>query len=155
MVIVSQLMDRMNISDIVSTLARHKKGDSEKCYTTFTHQGKPVCLRMDWSTSWHPGSVPCLVSTVRHPPRQVNFLTDKAGDCGKGANAVVIRLDFHRRGFGVFLHADNCTGQNKNNCMVQYSAWRVMTNQHFNITPSFLPIGHINKVLSRLVLWSV
>ena len=80
-------------------------------------------------------------------PRQVNFLTDEAGDCGKGANAVVSRLDFffHNHGFGekdVFLHADNCTGQNKNNCMVQYLAWRVMTNQHSNITLSFLPVGH-------------
>ena len=80
-------------------------------------------------------------------PRQVNFLTDEAGDCGKGANAVVSRLDFffHNHGFGekdVFLHADNCTGQNENNCMVQYLAWRVMTNQHSNITLSFLPVGH-------------
>ena len=80
-------------------------------------------------------------------PRQVNFLTDEAGDCGKGANAVVSRLDFFfdHHGFGekdVFLHADNCTGQNKNNCMVQYLAWRVMTNRHTNITLSFLPVGH-------------
>ena len=78
-------------------------------------------------------------------PRQVNFLTDKAGDCGKGANAVVSRLDFfHNHAFGekdVFLHTDNFTGQNKNNCMAQYLAWRVMTNQHSNITLSFLPVG--------------
>ena len=43
-------------------------------------------------------------------PRQVNFLTDEAGDCGKGANAVVSRLDFFfdHHGFGekdIFLHA--------------------------------------------------
>ena len=55
-------------------------------------------------------------------PRQVNFLTDEAGDCGKGANAVVSRLHyfFHHHGLGekdVYLH---CTGQNKNNCMIQY-----------------------------------
>ena len=80
-------------------------------------------------------------------PRQVNFLTDEAGDCGKGANAVVSRLDFFfdHHGFGekhVFLHADNCTGQNKNNCMVQYLAWRVMTKRHTTITLSFLPVGH-------------
>ena len=46
MVIMDQLMTGMNTSDIVSTLARHKKDDCEKCYTTFTHQGKPVCLKM-------------------------------------------------------------------------------------------------------------
>lgn len=27
-------------------------------------------------------------------PRQINFLTDEAGDCGKGANAVVSRIHF-------------------------------------------------------------
>ena len=42
----------------------------------------------------------------------------------------------------IFLHIDNCTGQNKNNCMVQYLAWRVMTKRHTNITLSFLPVGH-------------
>ena len=47
-------------------------------------------------------------------PRQINFLTDEAGDCGKGANAVISRLHyfFDNYGFGemhVYLHADNCT----------------------------------------------
>ena len=80
-------------------------------------------------------------------PRQINFLTDEAGDCGKGANAVVSRIHyfFDHHGFGerdVYLHADNCTGQNKNNCMVQYLVWRTLTNRHTNITLSFLPVGH-------------
>ena len=52
-------------------------------------------------------------------PWQVNFLTDEAGDCGKGANSVVSQLHyfFTNHGMGekeVFLHCDNCTGQNKN-----------------------------------------
>ena len=80
-------------------------------------------------------------------PRQVNFLTDEAGDCGKGANAVVSRLHyfFHHHGLGekhAFLHADNCCGQNKNNCMVHYLVWPTLTNRHSNITLSFLPVGH-------------
>ena len=58
-------------------------------------------------------------------PRQINFLTDEAGDCGKGANAVVSRLHyfFENHGLGereVHLHADNCCGQNKNNYMMHY-----------------------------------
>ena len=78
---------------------------------------------------------------------QINFLTDEAGDCGKGANAVVSRIHylFDNHGFGerdIYLHADNCTGQNKNNCMMQYLVWRVLTNRHTNITLSFLPVGH-------------
>ena len=42
----------------------------------------------------------------------------------------------------VFLHCDNCTGQNKNNCVLQYLAWRVMTGRHTQITLSFLVVGH-------------
>ena len=50
-------------------------------------------------------------------PRQVNFLTDEAGECGKGANDVVSRLHYYLETHGLgekvaFLHADNCTGQN-------------------------------------------
>ena len=80
-------------------------------------------------------------------PRQINFLTDEAGDCGKGADALVscIHYFFDHHGFGkrnVYLHADNCTRQNKNNCMVQYLVRRTLTNRHTNITLSFLPVGH-------------
>ncbi len=65
-------------------------------------------------------------------PRQINFLGDEAGDCGKGSNTVISQLHyfFENHGQGeteVFLHADNCTGQNKNNIMLWYLAWRVMT----------------------------
>ena len=80
-------------------------------------------------------------------PRQVNFLCDEAGDCGKGANTVISQLDyfFDHHGLGekeVFLHADNCTGQNKNNCMLWYLAWCAMTGRHTQITLSFLVVGH-------------
>ena len=77
----------------------------------------------------------------------MNFLGDEAGDCGKGANTVISQLDYYfaQHGLGeteVFLHADDCTGQNKNNCMLWYLAWRVMTGRHIQITLSFLVVGH-------------
>ena len=80
-------------------------------------------------------------------PRHINFLTDEATDCGKGANAVFSRLHFcfANHGLGereVFLHADNCTGHNENNCVVHYLVWRVLTHRHSNIMISFLPVGH-------------
>ena len=80
-------------------------------------------------------------------PRQVNFLTDEAGCCGKGSNAVVSQLHyfFEHHGLGeteVFLHADNCSGQNKNSTMIHYLAWRALTNQHSSLTLSFLIVGH-------------
>ena len=79
-------------------------------------------------------------------PRQVNFLYDEAGDCGKGTNSVISMLHFFaNHGMGemeVFLHTDNCTGQNKNNAMLWYLAWRVMMGLHTQITLSFLVVGH-------------
>ena len=80
-------------------------------------------------------------------PRQVNFLTDEAGDCGKGANVVISQLHyfFSHHGLGetdVFLHCDNCTGQNKNRTMLHYLLWRCMTGLHTKITLSFLIVGH-------------
>ena len=83
-------------------------------------------------------------------PRQVNFLTDEAGECGKGANNIVSRLHYflETQGVGekvVFLHADNCTGQNKNNCMVTWCEEPSPTGT----PPSLLVVGH--KVCTRLV----
>lgn len=80
-------------------------------------------------------------------PREVNFLCDEAGDCGKEANTVVSQLHyfFKHHGLGekeVFLHADNCTGQNKNNCMLQYLVWRAIIGRHTQVTLSFLVVGH-------------
>ena len=80
-------------------------------------------------------------------PRQVNVLTDEAGECGKGANNVISRLHyfFEMHGLGekvVYLHADICTGQNKNNCMIHYLVWRALTNRHSSLTLSFLVVGH-------------
>ena len=80
-------------------------------------------------------------------PRQVNYLIDEAVDTGKGANNIISKLHhfFATHGSGeeeVHLHADNCAGQNKNNAMVHYLAWRVMTGLHKHITLSFLVVGH-------------
>ena len=80
-------------------------------------------------------------------PRQINFLADESGEVGKGANAVISRLHFffHVHGLGekyVYLHADNCAGQNKNNAVIEYLMWRVLTGRHTDITYSFLVVGH-------------
>ncbi len=42
----------------------------------------------------------------------------------------------------IIIHADNCSGQNKNNAMIQYLAWRVLTGKHKRITYSFMVPGH-------------
>ena len=73
--------------------------------------------------------------------------------CGKGANPVVSRLHFvfENHDYGekeVYLHADNCTGQNKNSGMIQYVVLRTLTNRHTSITLSFRPVGHTKFVQS-------
>lgn len=54
-------------------------------------------------------------------PRQVNYLIDEAVACGKGANSTISYLHdfFESHGVGEIdgqINADNCGGQNKNNC---------------------------------------
>ena len=57
-------------------------------------------------------------------PRQVNYLIDEASNTEKGANAVISLLHHflahHTLGeHELSLHADNCSGQNKNNMVLQ------------------------------------
>ena len=52
---------------------------------------------------------------------------------------------FQHHGIGenmVHLHADNCSGQNKNRFMMQYLMWRVLTGLQEEVKLSFLPVGH-------------
>jgi len=42
----------------------------------------------------------------------------------------------------VYFHGDNCCAQNKNNILMGYFNWRVLSNLHESITMSFLPVGH-------------
>ncbi len=80
-------------------------------------------------------------------PRSVLFFLDEEEFVGKGANTVISFVDtfFKYHGLGekrVWLHADNCTGQNKNNILMWYLAWRVMNGLHNEITISFMLPGH-------------
>lgn len=80
-------------------------------------------------------------------PRQVFFLTDESEFSGRGSRTVISFLDafFSLHGLGektVRLHADNCTGQNKNNYVMWYLLWRVMNGLHERISLSFMMPGH-------------
>ena len=48
-------------------------------------------------------------------------------------------LAHHRR---LKLHADNCTGQNKNRFVMHYLAWRVMVGLNDSIDYHFMVVGH-------------
>ena len=80
-------------------------------------------------------------------PRQVNYLIDETSDVGKGANTTIsyVHHYFQHHGLGetqVHLHADNCSGQNKNNYFIWYLAWRTIMHLHEWINYSFLIAGH-------------
>ena len=76
-------------------------------------------------------------------PQQVNYLIDEASDGGKGANTTIsyVHHYFEYHGLGetsAHLHADNCSGQNKNNYLMWYLAWRTILRLHHSIRYSFL-----------------
>ena len=80
-------------------------------------------------------------------PRQYNYLIDEEHFLEKNANTVISLLDhfFANYGLGekwVHLTADNCVGQNKNNALLQYLMYRVLTGLHDKIELSFLIVGH-------------
>ena len=49
----------------------------------------------------------------------------------------------------LIIHADNCSGQNKNNAMIAYLTWRVLTGLHNSITYCFMVAGHTKFSLDR------
>ena len=62
---------------------------------------------------------------------QVNYLIDESVNTGKGANTIISLLHHflathNFREANLHLHADNCSGQNKNRYVMQYLAWRVL-----------------------------
>ena len=80
-------------------------------------------------------------------PQQVNYLIDEASDVRKGANTTIsyVHHFFEHHGLGetsVHLHADNCSGQNKNNYFVWYLAWRTILQLHLSVRYSFFIAGH-------------
>jgi hypothetical protein len=92
----------------------------------------------------------CQVFGVACEPEgtQVNYLIDEADNVGKGANCTISLfhhyLECHASQdvTNIYIHADNCVGQNKNNTTIQYLAWRVITGKHKHITLSFMMPGH-------------
>ena len=80
-------------------------------------------------------------------PQQVTYLIDEGMTVTKGANSVISYLYYFFANYGVgemhvHLHCDNCSGQNKNNYLLWYLAWRVMHTLHLSISLNFLITGH-------------
>ena len=79
--------------------------------------------------------------------KHVLYLIDEAENPGKGADCVISLVHHYIESYGhgekcLYLHADNCVGQNKNNATIQYLLWRVMTGKQDSIELSFMLVGH-------------
>ena len=74
-------------------------------------------------------------------------MIDEASATGKGANTVISLLHhfFSTHTFcevSTYLHADNCSGQNKNRHVIAYLMRRTLKGYNKEITFSFLIAGH-------------
>lgn len=79
--------------------------------------------------------------------KQVLYLVDEAENPGKGADCVISLIHHYIETYGhgekcLYLHADNCVGQNKNNANIQYLMWRVLKEKEESIELSFMLVGH-------------
>lgn len=86
--------------------------------------------------------------------KQHNYLIDENESIGAngakthGPNSVLSMLHHYFETHGLHeakchLHCDNCVGQNKNNYVMGYLAWRTITKKHEEITLSFMRVGHM------------
>ena len=85
---------------------------------------------------------------------QVNYLINENDNPGKGANCVVSLVHHYSEmhtshNQEICLHADNAVGQNKNNTMMQYLCWRIITGKSLKITLSFMMAGHMKFAPDR------
>ncbi|CAG8731847.1 1942_t:CDS:2, partial [Ambispora leptoticha] len=85
--------------------------------------------------------------------RQINYLIKENELVGKGADTVISLVHnwgkdpnyFELHGLGeknLVIHTDNYSEQNKNNAMIAYLTWRVLTGLHDSITYCFMVAEH-------------
>ena len=75
------------------------------------------------------------------------YVIPEAALVSKGSNMVISLLHHFLLKYGggvnqIFLNADNCVGQNKNNSVLQYMMWRVATGMNSSIELAFMVAGH-------------
>ena len=85
---------------------------------------------------------------------QHTYIIDESHHAGKGANAVISMLhDYlqHKRPVDtLILFCDNTVGQNKNNAMLHYLAWRIDMGLNKEISLNFLLVGHTKFAPDRM-----
>ncbi|XP_053376392.1 uncharacterized protein LOC123561263 [Mercenaria mercenaria] len=94
-----------------------------------------------------PRKCQCFGVCAEGSGSQTFYLMDEEHDIGKGANSVASMLHHHlqHHGYGesqVCLHMDNCSGQNKNNIVIGYGMWRILSGLHSTLEFSLMEAGH-------------
>ena len=79
--------------------------------------------------------------------RQINYVIPESIATGKGPNAIASMLHHYLENFSLgesilYIHADNCVGQNKNNVIMHYLCWRILSGLNKYIRIMFMPVGH-------------
>ncbi|XP_052812537.1 uncharacterized protein LOC128240081 [Mya arenaria] len=79
--------------------------------------------------------------------KQTFYLVDEAELPGKGSDSVVSMAHhyFQHNGVGekhAEVYFDNAVGQNKNNAVLWYAMWRVITGLHESVTLNTMLVGH-------------
>lgn len=113
----------------------------------------PASAHSEQSLSTRPSLLPYTQEvwnfwSVLWKPAATSELSQGAAS-SKGSSAVISYLHylFEADRLGektIDLHCDNCSGQNKNHCMLCYFAWCAMTRKHVSVTFNFMPPGHTN-----------
>ena len=76
-----------------------------------------------------------------------SYLIDEKENPSEGAGCIISLVHHYLEHHGageknVYLHADNCVGQNTNNTTIQYLMWRVITGRHESAELLFMLVGH-------------
>ena len=77
----------------------------------------------------------------------MDYLINETCNVGNGANSIISMLHHFLEPRGLketrlHLHADKCSGQNKNRYMMAYLIWRILVGLNEEITISFLLVSH-------------
>ena len=98
-------------------------------------------------TFWSPGRCASLKYAWRASPGRSTTSLMRATVAARVPmpSFPIFTTTFENYGLGekeVHLHCDNCSGQNKNQYVLAYLMWRVITGHHKSISLNFLITGH-------------
>ena len=96
-------------------------------------------------TFWSPGRWASLECAWRASPGRSTTSLMRATVAARVPMPSYLHHYFENYGLGekeVNLHCDNCSGQNKNQYVLAYLMWRVITGRHKAISLNFLITGH-------------